>query len=101
MSTIWKFPLNLYGPDGNVTDRPVVDIPEGALILTLCLQRGQPTMWAVVDPDAPMAQRRFVVVGTGQPMPDEPTVYVGTWLSDEDGTFVFHVFDQGEEDRDG
>jgi hypothetical protein len=100
VKTIWKFPIDLDGPDGNITDRPLLAMPGGAEILTLKVQRGQPTLWAIVEPEAPPETHRLAIVGTGQPMPGGPARYLGTWLSDQDGTFVFHVFDLGPLHRD-
>lgn len=86
--TVWKFPLPLVPPQ---PDRPVIKCPEGSEVLCLQVQLGTgPCLWMKVIPDAPVIERRFIVVGTGQDMPNEPTQYVGTWQAPP---YVFHVFE--------
>jgi hypothetical protein len=55
--TIWKYVL-----DG---DSPVLEMPNGAQVVSFALQHDTPCLWAIVDPDAPRVGRRFRVVGTG------------------------------------
>jgi len=90
VSVIWKFPIDLYRA-GRVTDNPVIEMPAGAKILTMQLQDHQPTLWAVVDPDAPKEPRQLHIVGTGQAVPAGELTYLGTWQSNG---FVFHVFEE-------
>lgn len=71
-----------------------VDMPEGAHILTVQEQYGAITLWAVVDPDAPTVRRRFVIVGTGEAMPDGTAWYIATVQLDG-GSLVCHVFEEG------
>ncbi len=50
--------------------------------------------WFVVDPDADLLSRRFLLRGTGHPLDLEATGrFVGTVL---DGPFVWHVFEAPE-----
>lgn len=81
--TIWKFPLDLVA-------RPEPAMPRGARVLTVQLQNGIPTVWAAVDPTAPVEPRPLVVVGTGNLLPNDAGPYIGTWQADP---FVFHVFE--------
>lgn len=79
---VWKFPLAL-------DDEPqVVMMPAGAQIVYVDRQN-VPTMWAVVDPAAPLISRVFCVAGTGHQL-DEWWYYVGSLL---DAPFVWHVFE--------
>lgn len=113
MKTIWKYPI-LQQVDGllGVTDRPVIKMPHGAEILTVQVQlqptraidgfREVPTIWALVDPEAEVTNHGFLIVGTGNEVPQDVeglpvqwSTYVGTWQQ-ENGTFVFHLFDRGE-----
>lgn len=89
MSTIWKFLVPLY-KQRMASVEPVIPMPVGAKILTLQLQDGHPTLWAAVDPGQPTEPRRFAIVGTGHPMPDDAGDYVGTWQS---SIYVFHLFE--------
>jgi hypothetical protein len=89
MKTIWKFPLETES----------IMMPAGAEILTCQMQRGCPCLWALVEPYAPPAPRRFHVIGTGWEIPPETlegSRYVSTFQQ-PDG-LVFHVFEaQGAE----
>lgn len=89
MKTVWKYPVK-------TTDAFVVMMPEWAEILTVALQFNEPTIWALVDPDARQVKRGFRVVGTGHPMPDaDELTFVGSYQL-AGGQLVFHVFDAGQ-----
>jgi hypothetical protein len=64
--TIWKYPVPLDTP-GAVFH---LKMPVGAEVLTVQLQQGKPTIWALLDPDARMIQRSFRIVGTGLTLVD-------------------------------
>ena len=88
MFHVWKFDLK-------VTDFVVLQMPEGAKVLSVA-ERGEfgnrLDVWALVDPDAPMRERRFRVVGTGHPFPDaEECRFVGT-VQTRVG-LVWHLFE--------
>lgn len=86
--TVWKFEIP-------ATDRFFIDLPEGALVLHVGEQNGDPFIWVMVDPDAPKTMRFFRLYGTGQPIDDSSRHYVGTFqLRDMD--LVFHLFDLGD-----
>lgn len=92
MRTIWKHPLM-------IADAQTIMVPRGADLLTVQYQGSVPTLWMLVDPDAPKVHRTLVIVGTGHPMPaglgrDQ---YVGTLVDQEAViSLVWHVFDAGE-----
>lgn len=79
MRKVWKY---------EVTLSPTL-MPFGAKIVHVGMQGHDPYLWAEVDPDAPTEDRHFVVVGTGQDIP-ESSVHVGTVL---DRPFVWHVYE--------
>lgn len=93
---IWRYPLP-------ITDEPVIPMPAGAQVLSVGPFR-QPSgsgayyvdppldLWALVDPDAPVEDRAFRVVGTGNPMPDDCGRYIGTTHS-HGGSLIWHVFE--------
>ena len=87
---IWKWTLE-------VLDKQSLPMPEGAQVLSVQAQGGAPQLWALVDPKAYGCFRTFATYGTGQPMPDEPGVYVGTYQM-HGGALVFHVFEQDPPD---
>lgn len=108
MRQVWKFDL--------LPDAQTVRMPRGARLLSVACQRGVrhgvidrlepglaawgaegPRVWALVDPYAELADRKIVVCGTGQALPDavDGAAFVGTLLLHGDH-LVFHVFDLGE-----
>lgn len=68
-----------------------VHMPEEARLLTLQVQQGVPTLWAQVNPEAPVVRRCFQWVGTGTKAPAVGT-YVGT-VQMRGGEFVFHLYE--------
>ena len=82
--TIWKFTL---GADCTH------EIPAGSQILSVREQHGEVCMWAVVDPGYLKVVRRFVLVGTGHPLPADATLkFLGTAQLDQ-GFLVLHAFE--------
>lgn len=92
MNTVWKYELML-------ADTFVLTMPQGAIPLAVQTQDGIPTLWALVDPNQPMASVRFRLAGTGHMIATGPGIhqrYIGTFQL-HDGKLVFHLF----EDRSG
>ena len=95
MRTIWKYPLP-------VQDRVELEMPDGAEILTVASDTGEPCLWAAVETERPKGKRVLHIVGTGHPMPPESANwwYIGTFFVPRPGiVLVFHVFDEGYESR--
>lgn len=90
MSTavIWKYPLDRL--------EMRLRVPAGAVLLTVQVQRGVPTVWARVNPDpnAPQEERAVVLVptGGGNGMIHPEWRYLGT-IQLHDGEFVAHAFE--------
>ena len=83
--TIWKFVL-AFG------DEPEIEMPKGAqpIHADIDSQAGVVEIWAVVNPAAPFAIRRFILRGTGHPLPS-----VGPHIATvKDGPFVWHLFNE-------
>lgn len=53
-------------------------------------------LWAVVDTDADPTVHTFLVVGTGQPMPDSAKCVVGSAITPS-GRLVWHLVELGGE----
>lgn len=85
MKAIWKFPVMFE-------DVNSIMMPKGAKVLTVQMQAGSPVIWAIVDPESELVDRRFRLLGTGQHFDDwgDYVQYVGTF---QDGGFVGHLFD--------
>lgn len=87
MSTIYKYPLPAVG-------RNHLNMPAGAKLLTVQLQHGVPTVWAVVS-DEPIESRVIDLRMTGETLPPDPGEYIAT-VQMQDGNFVLHAFDVTE-----
>lgn len=71
-----------------------VEMPIGAKLLTVQMQKGVPVLWALVDTDAEMGSRFFFLCGTGWVVPKEfvgHLEYVNTVQADNG--MVWHVFE--------
>ena len=86
MNVIYKYPLM-------TADEQRVDMPRGAHILSVDVQRGVYCLWALVDPQAEKEQRTFAIIGTGHPIADAARLdYIGSAQLGE--ALIFHVFEK-------
>ena len=85
MPTIWKYPLGL-----GVTQHYM---PLGATPLHAQMQRGEPVLWALVEPSEKQELRTFDVYGTGHTMRNDSGEYIATFQM-ADGALVWHVFER-------
>lgn len=85
MQTVWKYPVPIQAEFA-------VDMPEGAEVLTVQGQGFQYQMWARVDADAVLEERRFHIRGTGHPLTGNEGRYVGTFQQ-AGGLLVWHLFE--------
>ena len=69
-----------------------IPMPVGAEVLCVQEQNGCACIWALVDPKNEIETRSFFLVGTGEPMPDNPSKYIGTFQL-SDGRYVGHIFE--------
>jgi hypothetical protein len=92
--SVYKYPIP-------ITDNVTIDLPVGAEILSVGVQKGVNVhgypeavcLWALVTPASPVERRRFRVVGTGHPISsNENLKFIGTVML-EGGALVFHVFE--------
>lgn len=70
-----------------------IELPQGARILSVQTQNGQPQIWALVDPHAPRVSRTLIVKGTGHDGVDPDWLYHGTFQM-LGGALVFHLFEE-------
>lgn len=84
--TIWKYEVM-----PGVFD---LNMPAGARVLSVQVQRGKPYIWALCCPDNEIEKRRFCALGTGHACPEdiESARFVGTFQF-EDRALVFHLFE--------
>ena len=82
---IWKYPIEATGEQ-------ILEVPKGAIFLTVQTQRGTPQIWALCEPDEPKERRMIAMYGTGHLIPSNPGKYIGTFQIG-DGKLVFHIFE--------
>jgi hypothetical protein len=70
-------------------------MPEGARILCVQVQHGEPQLWALVDEAQSTVGRVVLTFGTGHELTAVPVTFVGTYQLGG-GELVYHVFDGGE-----
>lgn len=85
MTTVYKYQLQ-------ITDSQTVMMPKGAEVLSVAAQGDSLSLWAKVNPDAPMEKRKFYVHGTGHKIGAEVAIYRGTAMM-YGGDLVLHVFE--------
>lgn len=85
---IYKYPIQ-------PADVLLLDMPQGATLLTVQIQDHQPFLWASVIPGAPVETRRFRLIPTGRDYDDAKLVYLGTFVIAKEGpALVFHLFEE-------
>lgn len=82
---VFKYPLE-------ITDEQVVEMPEGAKIISVQTQNNQVCLWAIVTPHNQLIKRGIRIYGTGHPIDRENLEYIGTAIM-ENGNLVWHVFE--------
>lgn len=82
---------HIYKYTLKITDTQVVEMPEGAGILTVQMQHGNLCLWALVKPELPTQSRYIRIIGTGNPVPDESLSYIATAQA---GPLVWHIFER-------
>lgn len=85
MKTIYKYPIK-------IEEKQEIEIPFGAMILSVQLQNGNPYLWAKVETGNSNATRIIYVFGTSQPIEIKGGAirYIDTLQT---GVYVWHVFE--------
>lgn len=98
MKTIHRYELK-------ITDRPKVAMPLGAEVLSAPPDprshrpiESRIEIWARVDDTQPLETREFLIIGTGNYVPDDCGPFIGTVIT-HGGTGVWHVFEVAESGR--
>jgi len=84
MQRIYKYPIP-------VQDEVVIELPKGSEILTIQMQKAEPCMWVLCNPEAIKVRRFFYLYGTGMEV-KEGLNYLGTFQM-LNGGLVFHLFE--------
>lgn len=82
--TVLEYPLSIFCTSE-------VTMPFGAKPLCVQLQRGVPTLWALVDPLVPAVPHEIHVVSTGEKLHAKNYKYIST-IQFIDGTFWHYFF---------
>lgn len=83
MKVIWKY---LIEPGVKF-----IEMPAGAIPLSVQVQDGSPQLWAMVDQTKPMEKREFRVFGTGHEIQFPYKLsFIGTFQL---SALVFHLFE--------
>jgi hypothetical protein len=83
MKTIWKYKL---------APRTELEMPAGAVVLTVGAQGEDVVIWALINSDAQNTEKRtFVDMGTGHHAPEGTMQFIGT--VQVDSGLVFHIFE--------
>lgn len=77
-----------------IVDGGTTQMPSGAEILSVGVQRDAIVAWAIVNTSAQLVVRKLIVVGTGQSPPEG--TFIGT-VGPVMGWMWFHIFDCGGE----
>lgn len=83
----------IYKYEIPMTDSFSLPLPKGAEIIYVGLQRGEPQMWALVDPAAETELRSFCVHGTGHTVAEGDLKHLGSLIMHGDA-LVVHVFEK-------
>lgn len=81
---IYKYTLEI------ISDQ-IVNMPQGAWILSVANQGGKLCLWAMVDTDMDTVPRHIEIIGTGNPVSEEDRWFIGTVVLSQ---FVWHVFEK-------
>lgn len=86
--------MRVYRVNLDVTDAQIVHLPSESRILSVQENRGELSLWALVDIHQPDVKRWVYVVGTGNPIDFDPRTspYFGTVQMDGGRRGVWHVF---------
>jgi len=86
MRTIHKYVLS--------PDKLNIEMPLGAIVISVDEQYGKICLWAEVDPDKTTTTRYFQVYGTGHTINAVNQSFIGT-VKLNGGQLIFHVYELG------
>jgi hypothetical protein len=86
MLTVHKYPIPL-------DDIVEIEMPKGAQVLCIDTQHELLQCWALVNPEMPVAKRKFRIAGTGHPILSHHTSKYINSVQMRGGGLVFHIFE--------
>lgn len=93
---VWKYVLEPIRPN-------IVEMPEGAEMISVAVQNGAPVLWALVEPSNRLVKREIDVCPTGASPLDGFRYFIGTvtieghGFGPGKGLLVFHIFEIGDD----
>lgn len=86
--------MKIYKYKLRIVDEQILSLPDGYKILAVNVQRDDPFIWCLVDPDNPKVDVKFFTFGTGHEIDDTIFLnYIGTYYL-LNARLVYHVFTQ-------
>ena len=76
-----------------MADTQEIELPEGAEILSVQLQHGGLTLWALVNPDIDKVIRTIEILTTGNEAYDHSRKFINT-VQLAEGSLVYHFFER-------
>jgi hypothetical protein len=84
--------ITIYKYQFRIADETIVVMPQGAKILSVQMQNGVPTIWAMVVTESKMKERTLRCYGTGHEL--DTFAIQGTYLATlQINGFVWHIFE--------
>ena len=87
--TIWKYQMP-------VLERFIMQLPQDAEVIRVADQGGLLWLWAVVDTEAPLMDRRFYAIKTGAPVPEGALTYLGFVAINIQQELGLYIFEEEE-----
>ena len=84
MQTIWKYPLHKM--------INYIELPTVARVLAVHMQGRFPCLWVQLDTHSETMRRKFAIYSTGEELPDNAGIYVGSVFPD-DAELVWHIYE--------
>ncbi len=94
--TIYKYPLGSSAPFGHSVSAQTpftLNMPAGAIVLTVQEQNGEACVWALVNPNNDIQPREFYLAGTARACDAvDGATYIDTFQL-QSGELVWHLFE--------
>ena len=85
MKKIFKYPIP-------VADEFFLQLTLFAEILTVQMQKSEPMLWVLLNPDEPNWERKFNLYGTGMTISADAHNYIGSFQM-LNGALIYHLFE--------
>jgi hypothetical protein len=79
-----------------ITEKQVIELPEGSIILSLKVQNNLPVLWFEFKEESgkDLVGRNINMYGTGNSLPDNPGKYIGVaQVQGQWGELVWHYYE--------